>query len=43
MDRGGFALAMTWAEFQQWQKLIRLLLTDGFLKRKETPEISSIQ
>ena len=40
---GGGVLVMTWAEFQQWQELIRRILTDGFLKLKETQEIDGIQ
>ena len=29
---GGLEVAMTWVEFQQWQKLLRLIRTDGFFK-----------
>jgi hypothetical protein len=37
-------LDMTWAEFQQWQELIRLILTEGFFKltEKQTEGISRI-
>lgn len=39
----GYAFSMTWVEFQQWQELILLTLTEGFLKRKEPLEIKGIQ
>ena len=43
-DGVGPCLDITWAEFQQWQELIRLILTDGFfeLTERQTDGISRI-
>jgi hypothetical protein len=35
--------AMTWAEFQEWQELIRRIRLQGFLKLKKVPVIDDIE